>query len=80
MEKLVSVVGGAGHMGLLLCLVLVRHDYKFYGINVNESANRLIMEGKLSFIELGGQEYLKNAPKQGKLVMLQDASKIGPQI
>jgi UDP-N-acetyl-D-mannosaminuronic acid dehydrogenase len=76
MEKLVSVVGGAGHVGLPFCLVLVNHGYQVYGIDVNESANRLIMEGKLPFIELGGQEYLEDALKKGKLVMTQDTSKI----
>lgn len=76
MEKIVSVIGGAGHIGLPLCLVLANYDYQVYGIDINESANKLIMEGTLPFIEEEGEKYLKNALEKHKLIMTPDASKI----
>lgn len=76
MRRVVSVVGGAGHVGLPLCLTLANFDYIVYGIDVNESANKCIMEGNLPFIEEEGEEYLKNALGKHRLTMTSDASKI----
>lgn len=76
MKRVVSVVGGAGHVGLPLCLVLANYDYQVYGIDINESANKLIMEGTLPFIEEEGEEHLKNALQKRRLTMTSDASKI----
>jgi len=76
MGRVVSVLGGAGHVGLPFCLVLANHDYQVYGIDINESANKLIMQGTLPFIEEGAGEYLENALKRRRLMMTSDASKI----
>jgi len=76
MSKIVSVIGGAGHVGLPFCLVLANHGYQVYGIDVNESAIKLIMEGTLPFIEEEGDRYLKNALGKGRLIMTSDTSKI----
>jgi len=76
-KKTVSIVGGAGHIGLPLCLVLANHNYQVYGIDINESANKLIMGGNLPFIEKRGEEYLRSALDKQTLVMTSDASKIG---
>jgi len=75
-EKVVSVVGGAGHVGLPLCLVLANLGYYVYGIDINEACNRIIMEGKLPFIEEEGEQYLKTALENEKLFMTSDDSKI----
>jgi len=75
-QKVISIVGGAGHVGLPLCLVLANRNYKVYGIDINEPANKLIMRGELPFVEEGGKEYLKNALKKCRLTMTLDASKI----
>jgi len=74
--KVVSVIGGAGHVGLPLCLVLAKAGHHVYGIDINETHNRLIMDGKLPFIEEEGREYLKNALENQKLFMTSDNSKI----
>jgi len=76
MNKVVSVVGGGGHVGLPFCLVLANYGYQVYGIEINESANKLIMKGKMPFIEERGEEYLKNALHKGTLTMSADVSKI----
>ena len=76
MKGVISVVGGAGHVGLPLCLTLANYDYKVYGIDVNESANKSIMEGSLPFIEEDGGKYLKNALGKHSLIMTSDTSKI----
>jgi len=75
-QKVISIVGGAGHVGLPLCLVLANHGNKVYGIDVNEPANKLIMSGELPFVEEGGEEYLENALKKCRLNMTSDVSRI----
>ena len=72
----VSVIGGAGHVGLPFCLVLANNGFMVYGIDINESVNKLIMEGKMPFVEEEGEEYLKSALKEGTLIMTTDASVI----
>ena len=76
MRRVVSVVGGAGHVGLPLCLVLANYDYRVYGIDINESANEQIMKGNLPFIEEEGEKYLKSALGRHSLTMTSDTSKI----
>ncbi|GAH41456.1 unnamed protein product, partial [marine sediment metagenome] len=76
MAKIVSVIGGAGHVGLPFCLVLANHGYQVYGIDINESAIKLIMDGTLPFIEEEGDKYLKNALEKRRLIMTSDTSKI----
>lgn len=76
MRGVVSVAGGAGHVGLPLCLILANYDYQVYGIDINESANNRIMKGNLPFIEEEGEKYLKSALRNHRLTMTSDASKI----
>lgn len=76
MGKVVSVLGGSGHVGLPFCLVLANYGYKVYGIDINEAVNKMVAEGKLPYMEEQGEEYLRNALKKQTLVMTSDASKI----
>jgi len=76
MQKVVSVIGGAGHVGLPLCLVLANCNYRIYGIDSDDVKNKVIMKGKLPFIEEQGEEYLRQALKSNNLVMTSDASRI----
>jgi len=76
MKKKVSVIGGAGHAGLGMCLVLANRGYFVYGIDINESANVSIMGGTIPFIEKGGEEYLGSALNNRTIVMTADFSKI----
>ena len=76
MRKVISVIGGAGHVGLPLCLVLADCNYQVYGIDIDDAKNEVIMSGKLPFIEEQGEEYLGRALEKGKLTMTSDTSKI----
>jgi len=76
MGKVVSVLGGSGHVGLPFCLVLANCGYKVYGIDINETVNKMVSKGKLPYIEEQGEEYLRNALKKQMLVMTSDTSNI----
>lgn len=75
-DKPVSVIGGAGHVGLGLCLVLANNGYKVYGIDINEKANDLIMRGVMPFFEEEGEEYLNRALASDSLLMTSDLSRV----
>jgi UDP-N-acetyl-D-mannosaminuronic acid dehydrogenase len=75
-EKVVSVVGGAGHVGLPFCLILANNGYKVHGIDINESMNKLIMQGSSPFTENNVEQYLNNALGKRLLFMSSDFSKI----
>jgi len=75
-DKPVSVIGGAGHVGLGLCLVLANNGYKVYGIDINEKANDLIMRGVMPFFEEEGEEYLNRALASDNLLMTSDLSRV----
>jgi UDP-N-acetyl-D-mannosaminuronic acid dehydrogenase len=76
MRQVISVIGGAGHVGLPLCLVLANCNYHVYGIDTDNVKNEIIMSGKLPFIEEQGEVYLGKALDKNKLLMTSDASKI----
>lgn len=73
-KKSVSVIGGAGHVGLGMCLVLAHAKYKVFGIDINNDANKGIMGGKMPFIEENGQKFLNEALKHDDLFMTDDYS------
>jgi len=70
----ISVIGGAGHVGLPLCLTLAKHGFHVYGIDTNQESNDAIMRGTLPFKEEMGKEYLDEALSQGTLYMTNDTS------
>lgn len=67
--KTVSVIGGAGRVGLPMCLVLAARGWTVHGVDINEAANRQIMAGELPFVEEGGEELLAGALQAGTLRM-----------
>lgn len=72
----VAVIGGAGHVGLGMCLVLARAGYQVYGIDINRAANERIMAGAMPFREEHGEELLRDALHQRRLTMTDDFSPI----
>lgn len=72
----VAVIGGAGHVGLGMCLVLVNAGHRVVGIDRDDRANAAIMGGRMPFLERGGQEYLDRALAAGRLEMTSDASRV----
>ncbi len=69
MNKAVSVIGGAGHVGLGLGLVLAEAGHTVHGIDLNQDANRRIMAGVMPFVEKDGDAYLSRALATGRLRM-----------
>jgi UDP-N-acetyl-D-mannosaminuronic acid dehydrogenase len=69
----VSIIGGAGHVGLGLALAMTDASYLVYGIDLNKSANAKIMSGQMPFIEQHGEEFLSRALSNGLLNMTDSA-------
>ncbi|MFC1914426.1 nucleotide sugar dehydrogenase [Chloroflexota bacterium] len=76
MDKVVSVLGGGGHVGLPLCLVLANCGYRVYGIDISEDVNRMVMAGKCPYVEEGGEAYIRKALEKKTLTMTSDTAKI----
>jgi len=55
----ICVVGGAGHIGVPLSLVLASKGFRTLIYDVNPAALELIQTGRLPFIEDGGEEMLR---------------------
>lgn len=72
----VAVIGGAGHVGLGMCLVLANAGHAVTGIDINEAANAQIMAGEMPFMEERGTEYLRRALDNGRLAMTADSAVI----
>lgn len=70
----VAVIGGAGHVGLGMCLVLADAGLTVDGVDVNEAANATIMAGTMPSLEQQGEAYLAAALRGGRLRMTSDAS------
>lgn len=63
----VCVVGGAGHVGAPLALVLARHGFRTLIYDINTSALEKIASGQLPFLEEGGPELLAELLPTGRL-------------
>ncbi|MCH8063597.1 MAG: nucleotide sugar dehydrogenase [Chloroflexi bacterium] len=72
----VSVIGGAGRVGLGMCLVLAESGHFVYGVDLDEEKNALVSSGIMPFYEEGGEEYLGAALKKQRLKMTSDLSVI----
>src|SRR5438445_9205885 len=63
-----TVVGGAGHVGIPLVLAFAEAGYRVNVHDVNEDALATLQSGRLPFIEYGGEELLLRALKQNRLL------------
>lgn len=54
----ISVIGGGGHVGLPLGIMLASADFVTHCIDVNEQTTALVNAGRMPFIEEGAQEVL----------------------
>jgi UDP-N-acetyl-D-mannosaminuronic acid dehydrogenase len=68
----VAVIGGAGHVGAPLAIVLAKAGIRTIGIDRNESAVRQLSAGELPFLEHGAEEPLQDALGAGMLVFSTD--------
>ncbi len=72
----VCVVGGAGHVGLPLALVLANNAFKTAISDTNKTALETIAAGRLPFFEKGGEALLKKVLASGALVPCSDPKTI----
>ena len=65
----IAVIGGAGHIGLPLSLVLAASGNKVIIIDIDESNFKKIKSGKFPFKENGGEKLLKQIIKKNNLIL-----------
>lgn len=70
----ITVIGGAGHVGLPLALVFATEGYKTLIYDINPSALDLIAKGAMPHLEVDGEALLEIALKSGNLFMSSDAA------
>jgi UDP-N-acetyl-D-mannosaminuronic acid dehydrogenase len=66
-EYQVAVVGGAGHVGLPLALVLAHRGMRTLVYDLNREALQTLRAGRLPFIEEGGEALLDEGLRRGSL-------------
>jgi len=72
----VCVVGGAGHVGVALALILADNGFKTLVLDVNEAALETMAAGRLPFFEQGGEALLKKVLAGGGLAFSSDAKTV----
>ena len=72
----VCVVGGAGHVGVALALVLADNGFKTLVLDVNEAALETMAAGRLPFFEQGGEALLEKVLASGGLAFSSDAKTV----
>jgi UDP-N-acetyl-D-mannosaminuronic acid dehydrogenase len=72
----VSIVGGAGHVGLPLALVLADSGLQVQIIDRNQEALRSIGEGRVPFMEHGAETLLRKVLGQNRLSMTADLTQL----
>lgn len=70
----VSIIGGAGRIGLPTAILLANKGFKVYGVDLNQEAMACVMAGRLPFVEDGAEELLVAALSAGHLSMGSDLS------
>jgi UDP-N-acetyl-D-mannosaminuronic acid dehydrogenase len=72
----VCIVGGAGHVGLPLALVLADRGFHTLILDTNKAAMEVLASGRLPFLEDGGEELLKKILASGRLHFSSDPKNI----
>jgi UDP-N-acetyl-D-mannosaminuronic acid dehydrogenase len=72
----VCVVGGAGHVGVALALVLADSGFKTLILDINKAALETIAAGHLPFFEEGGEALLEKVLAGGGLAFSSDAKSV----
>ena len=68
-KKNISIIGGAGHVGLPLGLVFANKNFNVSLVDTNKKNLELIKSGQLPFSELGGKKLLEKALKKNRLFL-----------
>ena len=72
----VCIVGGAGHVGVPLALVLADSGFHTLILDTNKAALEVLASGRLPFLEDGGEELLKKVLASGRLHFSSDPKDI----
>jgi UDP-N-acetyl-D-mannosaminuronic acid dehydrogenase len=75
-NKRICIVGGAGHVGLPLALVLADEGFTVDVLDTNAEALRTIKAGRMPFIENGAEDLLKRLLPTGRLTATTNASAV----
>ncbi len=62
-NKNISIIGGAGHIGLPLALAFTEKKFRVHLIDKNEKNLKIIKSNKMPFLEFGAEKSLKKALK-----------------
>ncbi|MDA8902780.1 nucleotide sugar dehydrogenase [Porticoccaceae bacterium] len=74
----VTIVGGAGHVGLPLCLAFAEIGLRVLVLDINEQALKTIAEGKMPHLEFDAEPALKRALDGNFLEFTSSATNISP--
>jgi UDP-N-acetyl-D-mannosaminuronic acid dehydrogenase len=72
----ICVVGGAGHVGVPLALVLADSGFNTLILDINKKAMEMMAAGHLPFLEEGGQELLKKVLATSRLAFSSEPKQI----
>ncbi len=72
----VAIIGGCGHVGLPLGIVLAEGGRQVSLVDINRAVVDLVNRGKMPFVERGGEEMLARALAAGKLKATTDAAAV----
>ena len=67
-NKSISVIGGAGHVGLPLGLAFASKNFRVNLIDLDTKNLKKIASGEMPFYEIGGKKTLKNFLRKKKFV------------
>lgn len=71
-ERIVTIIGGCGHIGLPLGLKLAEKGVKVYLLDINKEIVEKINRGEMPFKEKGSDNILKKVLKKKKLIATLD--------
>ncbi|MCV7098949.1 nucleotide sugar dehydrogenase [Mycobacterium palustre] len=72
-DNQICIIGGAGHVGLPLALVLADEGFHVDILDTNASALKTIMAGRMPFVEDGAQELLQRLLPTGRISATTDS-------
>lgn len=72
-DKRICIIGGAGHVGLPLALVLADVGFNVDILDTNAAALKTIMAGRMPFVENGAQDLLKRLLPTGRISATTDS-------
>jgi UDP-N-acetyl-D-mannosaminuronic acid dehydrogenase len=67
MKHDLCIIGGAGHVGAPLAIVLARHGFRTLIYDINRAALAAMQSGRMPFLEAGGDAMMREVRNQGTL-------------